>query len=383
MNERSLMESFRIRGFKKFKDIEFDNLGRINLFLGNNNTGKTTILEAVQIYAYGENFLSAIQKTILRNMMIMNKFDLTEKLLSIFYNQHEKPFRFSFKAETASNNRYNFEYIFNPGSILADFNPILMGQFGDNESKCESEENDTTFIGGWRVNSNLPKQLQLIGTDKDSFPIELNYPLYKSVQSNNKDTFILSRFVDIMSHRNQKENLKIFSFLKRQGLLDSFLKELSKNFTHLKEIDTIPYPDGSISAVNIRIKDGKLLPLYRFGDGMRRWYNILGGMIVYQNAIHCIEEIDSTFHPNAQPELVKNIIYYAKKYYNQIFMTSHSLEFVDEFLEVLYGPDGNLEDDCVRVITLRNDEKTGTVQKRVLTGREAYEAREKYKLELR
>ena len=116
---------------------------------------------------------------------------------------------------------------------------------------------------------------------------------------------------------------------------------------------------------------------------MRRWYNILGGMIVYQNAIHCIEEIDSTFHPNAQEDLAKNLVNYAQKYNNQLFMTSHSLEFVDEFLEVLYGPDSEMEDDCVRIITLRNNEKDNRVRKRVLTGKEAYEAREKYKLELR
>src|ERR1017187_4219033 len=46
-----MIPSLHISGFKLFRDLELPKLGSLNLFVGKNNTGKTCLLEAVELYA--------------------------------------------------------------------------------------------------------------------------------------------------------------------------------------------------------------------------------------------------------------------------------------------------------------------------------------------
>lgn len=50
-----LLPSFRIQGFRAFRDLEIPRLGRVNLIVGKNNVGKTTVLEALKVYAAGSD----------------------------------------------------------------------------------------------------------------------------------------------------------------------------------------------------------------------------------------------------------------------------------------------------------------------------------------
>jgi hypothetical protein len=46
------------------------------------------------------------------------------------------------------------------------------------------------------------------------------------------------------------------------------------------------------------------LPLYAFGDRVRHWFYLLGQMLAFQNAVHCIEVIDSTFNRRSQESVL-------------------------------------------------------------------------------
>jgi AAA15 family ATPase/GTPase len=46
-----VLNSFSIRNFRLFQAIEVKRLGRVNLIVGKNNSGKSAFLEAVQVYA--------------------------------------------------------------------------------------------------------------------------------------------------------------------------------------------------------------------------------------------------------------------------------------------------------------------------------------------
>ncbi len=382
-----MIKSFRIKKFKQFEDIQFENLNKINIFLGSNNAGKTTILESIFSFVSGGNVNSYVSNILARRANnITGIYDFTERVLGLPYNNNEKPFNFSFSA-THDNQETTVDHIFEPYSIFADFKPQLMGSFGNEQIESNIQMNQINLghinialqgnqsnqkIGKWnvKINNNLVKSVDL------GFP-----PFFPELQS---DPLMLGRFVDILTHRDQLENTKIYSFLKRNGIMGDFLEELKSSFPNIDGIDSIPYPDGTSSPVSFKVKNKGLLPMYNFGDGVQRWYNILGGLILYQNAVHCIEEVDATFHPTAQRQLSKNLYKYAKKYNNQLFLTSHSIEFIDNLLQSIYEDDSTLNgEDIVRIITIKNDVPNNKVFTRVLTGKEAYETREKYQLELR
>ncbi|KSU85177.1 ATPase/GTPase, AAA15 family [Fictibacillus enclensis] len=375
-----MLKSFEINGFKRYNHVKFDDLGHINLFLGSNNAGKSTILEAIFSFVAGKNITALLANGLLRRSANVNgTYDFIERLLGAQHNQNIKPFTFSFSATLDTGRKHTFEHTLEPYGIFADFKPTLMGSFGN--IQMENNLNamnipgqppiNITPVGKWRIKENNKSVLRT----EIGFP-----PVSPDLQ---KGPFQLGRFVDILTHREQQENTKIYSFLKRERIMEEFISELQKTFPDIQDIDSIPFPDGTPSPVSFKIRDNQLLPMYNFGDGVQRWYNILGGLILYQNAIHCLEEVDATFHPSAQTDLSRNLYKYAKKFNNQLFMTSHSIEFVDNLLHAIYENQPEDEQDIVRIITLKSDPITNEVHSRVLTGREAYKTREKYQLELR
>lgn len=57
-----MIESLHIAGYKLFRDLTLPKLGRMNLFVGENNTGKSCLLEAIGLYA-GRNPVADVLQT--------------------------------------------------------------------------------------------------------------------------------------------------------------------------------------------------------------------------------------------------------------------------------------------------------------------------------
>ena len=48
-----ILDSVEINGFRAFRHLRIEHLGRVNLIVGKNNVGKTSFLDAIWLYAYG------------------------------------------------------------------------------------------------------------------------------------------------------------------------------------------------------------------------------------------------------------------------------------------------------------------------------------------
>ena len=46
-----MLNSLEIKNFRMLEDFKVAKLGRVNLIVGKNNSGKSTVLEALRIYA--------------------------------------------------------------------------------------------------------------------------------------------------------------------------------------------------------------------------------------------------------------------------------------------------------------------------------------------
>lgn len=57
MRNSNILQSIRIKGFRKYEDFELDGFNSINFILGDNNIGKTSILEAIFTWACGQNIV--------------------------------------------------------------------------------------------------------------------------------------------------------------------------------------------------------------------------------------------------------------------------------------------------------------------------------------
>ena len=374
-----MIEKFTIEGFKKFKKISLEDLSHINIFVGVNNVGKTTILEAIMGFSSGWNLPSILNLSVWRRFYPsqgLNSYQLAELTLNAFHDISEnKDLSFTFRGLIDAKEQ-NFIHSLMPGQIIASCIP------GNNVVVDGTEiihrqvpvpipvvststimlDTPSQYLGQWSIQSGKEKK-----TYELSSPISFN-------QFPNEKPFIMAMFHDIFSHRNEVEARKIYSFLINSDALEKFIEELNRSFEGLKikNINNIPYPDGTEAPISVQFEDNTRRPLYTLGDGLRRWYALLGGMITFKNSIHCIEEADVTFHYKAQDSFAINLKHYAEKFDNQIFMTTHNMEYLNIFLHAIEKSDINFLKEKLRVITLRD--YSGVIKYRILNGLEALKA---------
>ena len=359
-----MLKELEIKNFRKFNNLKIDNLKRVNLILGSNNSGKTSILEAIFTYCCGLNVDPIITNVAVRgDKDIYGSYDFIEKVISIFHNRNNLEFKIK------GRDMY--------GNINEFTNSVTLGSIYN--SMVSNDYNNVS------INNNINRVLEWDIADV------YNNKIKKIIEHNILDSLnnqilvppnMNAKFNDILSHRNQKENTSIYASLKRSSIFNEFKENMKEVFGDIEDIDSIPYPDGSSAPVSIKYKNKDLLPLYNFGDGHQRWFYILGNMMIKPNSIFCIEEIDSTFHYGAQRDLSKNIMKYSKKFNSQVFITSHSIEFVDNFLKGISELNDSSLLDEVNIITLKSNSK-GETKARILDGKKAIETRINYGLELR
>lgn len=392
-----MLERLHLSNFKKFNNLELQNLTRINLFVGDNNVGKTTILEAIFTFSCGTNFspllyvpfTHRLQGINLPSPMLLNPYRMAEYILYSFHvdNLEDIPkFNFNFQGrvkgipkgeEREITEDVEINHQFYPSQIFSEFipkrsqtwfdSPTLFNQFDiqDNSGNNRRLTIPSQYLGEWEITSSTDKG------KKETFSI--SYP--NSIPDSRLNApLILTKFSNELSHRDESENRRIYAAVTRAGIINDFVNEINNSFgMQIEAIENIPYPDGSESSITLRLKGkNSHIPLYAFGEGLRRWYYLLGGMLIFQNSLHCIDEIDAGFHHQVQTSLAKQLFHYAEKYKNQLFMTTHNKEFLKTFLESVDDLGNNILEQNVRVITLRMIGES--IKCRVLDGKEALQA---------
>lgn len=376
-----MIKRFKINGYRKFDELELNNLGRVNFILGDNNIGKTTILESIFNFCTGKYMPNIFYNSIIRgNEELLSKvYGVAEACLSAVNKKNCFPLKFSYEADV-DDNRKKFTHIFSPGPIMADLNAELGQEIKKNRSYQYIPYNSPTgnsilkglekFILDWRIEESED--------DVVATRLAVANGFFQSGYLINGPVYADCGFYDITAQRKLKENIRIYSKLKQTNMLDDFVNRMSTVYDNIFSIEYIPYLDGMESCVSIKNKNNEYLPLYTFGDGIQRWYTILGSMLLYQDAYICIDEIDTAFDYKVNEVFSKTLLEYAERYNVQLFITTHNIEWMDSLLDSCKELP---EIENVRIITLKNIKNECKI--RIINGIEAFNVREKYNMELR
>ena len=118
------------------------------------------------------------------------------------------------------------------------------------------------------------------------------------------------------------------------------------------------------------------MPISLYGDGMKKALTMLNAIVNTENGVCLVDEFETALHISAMREVFSFVVEAAKKSNVQLFMTTHSLEAVDELLE-------GISDNLHKVRVIRLKKKKGKTFSYILDGYEAMESRKEYDLELR
>jgi AAA15 family ATPase/GTPase len=325
------MKSLSVRNFKNIGGLDLNGLERVNLFTGKNNTGKSTLLEAIAIFVNDGN--TEVITDILNNrgelsnlnLRRLNEEEIFRALSSLFTN-NEVDF-YSEEGILISENKNSFLRI----RIVKYFSKIIKGQDDSINhrqiivSKYKNiEEIDSEISLGLVINENsnlIPLSRVFKGFPYNrgigSSSPKVNFRYVNSSSSNIEENSVLWDNITL----TEKENYVI------QGL--RIIEPLIERIAFIGE------SKRDRSAV-VKMKGQKqVLSLNSMGDGINRVLSIILSAVNVENGFLLIDEFENGLYHSVQEQLWEIIFELSSVLNFQVFATTHSNDCIDGFENIL------------------------------------------------
>ena len=304
---RQMINNVKIERLRGIRECILDDFGRFNIFLGHNNCGKTTVLEAIYLFLGNDNIIGNVNINNLRQLIVDND----EKYKLNFYN-----------LET--------EY------------PITMSGMYDKSPRSAEFKYWERYAEAIDVDDIKDKQTAL----EKEYGLQLTFITstgkYQSklILSSNKDKQARAEAPkELGSHIN---SVYLSSIIGHGDFAVNFYSEILKKKKEDKLISILCEIEPSIK--DIIIANGMIMvdiglpqrvPIQVLGDGIRKIFEVIVAMFQCENGVLMIDEMENGFHYQSMPILWRAIIQTAKELNVQIFATTHNIDTLQAANSVL------------------------------------------------
>lgn len=311
-------KNIKIDNFRGITHLEIDDFSRVNVFLGKNNSGKSTVLEAIHLLT---NMSNSEMPQNLNRIRTRNYYTNFKDIPYLFHNMAvETPLEI-FAEQFNSEKRLlhlKMTYIYDEQTPLAQHNG-MNGMPPVSETKV--------FLNTLEINFESHTQS---GGKK-----------YQNLLTNRPDGSITNK-------RTTESYLEKYgtAYLAADLWGTNLTTSLSELFKRKKKdivLQRLSYFDRRITDIDILQDDiyidfenmAEKLPLRMTGDGLRRYLNIVAASANPINTIILIDEIDNGLHYSTYKKLWEAIFTLATDTNKQIFITTHSKETLYSLNEML------------------------------------------------
>ncbi len=284
-----------VKKYRKLIDLKVDKLSRVNIIAGGNNAGKTSLIEIFYLLTRLNNIPSLIE---------------LEKYRGRFYDQfHTKWFDKLFV------DSIEIESIFNNTPITLSIDKLETEENID-KSQYLNSITSNVIINGDELQSTIHlfsnkepelyfQKSQFICEATFSSPYRYNGILLKKAHARAVEHQYLDQIIQFI-----------------QDKLDSRIQKIE--MIHIEgESRFMVSSTGLDHAIDIT----------KYGEGLQRVFEIALLMGYSRNGIICIDELDSAIHKNLLRDFTEFIQAAAVEFNVQVFLTTHSKECIDAFVE--------------------------------------------------
>ncbi len=287
-----------IKSYNIFNNFKLQKLNRINIFAGLNNSGKTSLLEAIYLLSKQNDIASFFEVTKNRNKL--------DALNPVWLNK-------------------SFD---EPVLISGTFNSI---NTSINITKFEAHDIDKKddYITSYQIEASLAdRDLTSVVHTYGYGPLSRKYEKIEHLcRSIYKSPYFYKRDEILTTHNSCLET-------KIQGktvltIVEGFIAQIdsSINSINLSEVDNIK----RFLVDSEKFKD-KNLDITNYGEGLQRIFEIALAFAYTQNGIICIDEFETAIHKSLLINFTAFVQKLAVTFNVQVFLSSHSKECIDAFV---------------------------------------------------
>ncbi len=374
------LESIKIDNFRGItQPSEVKGFNKLTVVVGPNNSGKSTLLESIYLGTVSPNnphWASDNELVLATDFILGRRGNLgDQKLISTFNPSRELTFDTQFlnsKAHTKKfvNNSGNLEiYVSNPKETFEDLIEVELDNTL-NEFNYDSEDDNPDHI---RIYSRQ---------DLKVFIAKENYISKKGLAFDNK-----VHFVDTKELNETRELNEIFEKFEETYQTQKFVKIFSENTPSLKKLVDFrmrkPFKENgnqSNEYVVFATFEDYGHPAMHLGDGAKKLLQTFSTLQKCKDGICLLEEPEAFQHPKYSKlmiEFFEDAIY---KNNTQVILCTHSLEFLDDILDIFQNSEIAKIDDVTILQTQLEDGKMSAYEYK---GKKAIDVREKLGVDLR
>lgn len=333
------IDNLTIHRFRGLRDLNLQDLGQINLLVGANNSGKTSVLEAISTYCCPLDIGEWLKTAGRREIKASPKLPL-DAFKWLFPQKKEVPKPSIYLGETYISGNGSFQVV----ESRAIYNEMELLYQSEKDIE-DSAEDWLEYYDDIEYNSQRGASIELKAILREppegvaSFlgrELSESFEIWPSQRLTNDSNHLYPRLpinmVTPVSHRMEK----LESYLLSQAILRGLKNEVIK-LLQIIDGEIIDLEILSVRELNTSIYiNHKLLgfsPLSAFGDGVRRLLFIALAMAKVRGGVLLIDEIETAIHTVALGSSFAWIVQWCKLMDVQLFATTHSLEAIDAMLD--------------------------------------------------
>lgn len=295
-----VFRNIEINGYRGIQHALIDDFKQVNLFFGQNNCGKSSLLDAIFLISGLSNPFLAVQINFVRGY---GKTGLNDLGFSFYNLNTDNPIHIKTEGIKRREIKISlFEY--KQDKVLLD----------TKEGNMLSNKNGEKY--GLRLNS-------MIG-NKSLFS-EL---IFDSSESNNVTNKVPKDYEETLhcSYLSPK-----YDFMTSLNGLKNILQNKDEHFIMdgLKLIEPrivdFVFTDGEMF---VDVGLGKRIPVNMMGDGARKIVSLLTAIYDCKEGVLLVDEISNGFHYSVMCNLWKVLLHAAKRNNTQLFVTTHDIDSI-------------------------------------------------------
>jgi len=326
------IDTLAIERFRAIRQLNIEGLGRVNLITGRNNTGKSSVLEALRILA------SDASPAVIYDILRFREEDVRETDESLRPLDAEGLFQLS-------------SLFHGFPRFSAQLEPIVIASRGASRSMRLSIE------AGWFSEERAPDgsrrlvpQLELFG-EGESLPALV-------IEADGKRRLVPLNYMGSYAYRNRPlrsdtadESRLACVFVspyggERTATLGPLWDKIALSDRENDVVEALRIIDPEISAVSmvggeaprrtrtaiVRAADlPRPVPLRSFGDGLNRLFSIILSLVNAKDGLLLIDEFENGMHHSVQTDTWRAIFRLAQRLDVQVMATSHSWDAIEAF----------------------------------------------------
>lgn len=330
------ISTLEIHRFRALTELKLDDLGKVNLITGKNNSGKSTLLEAIRVLATGGSIRTLYE--------ILN---YREELDAGNDSEH------AYAATDVAPICNLFSGFPDLASIGTGFSIFASGDLPVQVSRIDASINWVTRKADpdRQTYSYEPVQRELFD-DAESFPaLVLNIagrtriiPLERMTRMSRsfpmrpetEPSQMSCVYLDPFSSRSTRDLGPLWDAIALTDVEKEIVKALKVISEDIQAISVIgsgergPRPRTAIAKSALY---PNRVPLRTFGDGVNRLFGIVLSLCNARSGILLVDEIENGLHYSVQSDIWRAIFRLASDLNVQVFATSHSWDCVRAFQE--------------------------------------------------